>query len=101
MLTAPCTLHWRNALYGISLIESRMGSAQNSNSPMQSSPVGPVADRRRANRPALEWCPACGGSDAKVVLRTDFVVYARCPDCGDVRAVPKPGVNAALFPSDS
>jgi hypothetical protein len=68
---------------------------------MQSSPVGPVADRRRANRPALEWCPACGGSDAKVVLRTDFVVYARCPDCGDVRAVPKPGVNAALFPSDS
>jgi len=68
---------------------------------MQISPVGPVVDRRRANRPALEWCPACGGSDAKVVLRTDFVVYARCPDCGEVRAVPKPGVKTALFPPDA
>jgi hypothetical protein len=47
----------------------------------------------------LEWCRACGGVDAKVVLRTDFVVYTRCDTCGDVRAVPKPDVNAPWFPA--
>jgi predicted RNA-binding Zn-ribbon protein involved in translation (DUF1610 family) len=68
---------------------------------MNSSPVVMATDRRRANRPALEWCRACGGSDSKVVLRTDFVVYTRCPDCGDVRAVTKPGVDTAWFPADA
>jgi uncharacterized Zn finger protein len=58
-------------------------------------------ERRRANRPALEWCRACGGSESKVVLRTDFVVYTRCRDCGDVRAIAKPGVNVSWFPADA
>ena len=68
---------------------------------MQGSPVARLEERRRANRPTLEWCRACGGADAKVVLRTDFVVYTRCRDCGDVRAVPKPGVNAPWFPASA
>jgi hypothetical protein len=68
---------------------------------MLGSPVAVLVDRRRANRPALEWCRACGGSESKVVLRTDFVVYTRCRDCGDVRAVAKPGVNVNWFPPDA
>ncbi len=64
---------------------------------MLRTPIARMPDRRRANRPALESCRACGGVDAKVVLRTDFVVYTRCGECGDVRAVPKPDVNAPWF----
>jgi hypothetical protein len=62
--------------------------------------VALIADRRRANRPALERCRACGSDETTVVLRTDFVVYTRCRECGDVRAVPKPGVSAPWFPAN-
>ena len=47
---------------------------------------------RRADRLALPPCPACESRDTHVATRTEYVLYVRCPNCGNVWSVPKPGV---------
>jgi hypothetical protein len=45
---------------------------------------------RRLNRPNPPSC-ACGHDDTRVTVRTVFVLYFRCPQCGAVWSAPKPG----------
>jgi hypothetical protein len=53
----------------------------------------PTVFERRAERLALPPCLACDCRDTQVATRTEYVVYVRCPNCGDVWSVPKPGVT--------
>ncbi len=48
---------------------------------------------RRQNRLKLPRCPECQSANARVTLRTDYVLYLRCDPCGIVWSVPKPEVD--------
>ena len=50
-----------------------------------------VRPERRANRLVAPPCSACGRDRLRAILRTDYVVYFRCDDCGNVRSIAKPG----------
>jgi hypothetical protein len=47
-------------------------------------------DRRGPDRLEFPLCRVCGLADHVVVLRTDYVVHLRCPECGDLRPIGKP-----------
>jgi hypothetical protein len=47
---------------------------------------------RRVERPDLPPCPECESTDARVMSRTDYVVYVSCEKCHLVWSVPKPRV---------
>ena len=51
----------------------------------------PIPDRR-TERPDLPRCPRCESQDARVMSRTDYVVYVQCDGCHLLWSVPKPGV---------
>ena len=55
-----------------------------------SAAVAPFVERR-LNRVTIPCCRACQFEAPVVVLRTTVVLYARCPHCGDIQAVDKPG----------
>jgi uncharacterized Zn finger protein len=48
---------------------------------------------RREDRLVVPPCPRCHAAETGVRLRTDYVLYLRCPPCGHVWSVPKPGVE--------
>jgi hypothetical protein len=41
----------------------------------------------------LPPCPDCGCALVRVLTRTDYVLYVRCPACLTLWSVPKPGVE--------
>jgi hypothetical protein len=49
----------------------------------------PPPDRRR-KRLETPPCSVCASPATRVVVRTDFFLYVRCPDCGFVWSLPKP-----------
>jgi Zn ribbon nucleic-acid-binding protein len=53
-----------------------------------------VRVERRTQHIELPPCPECRSTDTSVATRTDYVVYARCADCGFVWSIPKPGQEA-------
>jgi len=56
----------------------------------------PVLDRRMSDRFVPRTCAACGSDATRVVSRTDYVLYVRCPECCLVIAEPKPGVSCSM-----
>lgn len=50
----------------------------------------PLAERRGADRLEFPACRVCAMTAHVVVLRTPYVLYLRCPDCGDVQPIAKP-----------
>ena len=50
----------------------------------------PKPDRRAPDRLVFPLCRVCGFADAVVVMRALFVIWVRCCDCGDLRAIKKP-----------
>jgi predicted RNA-binding Zn-ribbon protein involved in translation (DUF1610 family) len=50
----------------------------------------PTVERRR-NRLKVPPCPECESHRTDIVCREQYVLYARCPDCGHVWAVARPG----------
>jgi hypothetical protein len=46
----------------------------------------PALDRRSNTRPADPPCPTCHASpeEARVTIRTSFLMYFKCGKCGDV-----------------
>jgi predicted RNA-binding Zn-ribbon protein involved in translation (DUF1610 family) len=52
--------------------------------------IRPKPDRRAPDRLEFPLCRVCGSADHVVVLRTDYVVHLRCPECGDARPIGKP-----------
>ena len=53
----------------------------------------PTVFERRAERLALPTCPSCSARDTHVATRTDYVIYLRCPPCGHIWSISKPGVK--------
>jgi len=53
--------------------------------------LSPRPDRRNGARVVLSPCPLCAREDSRVVVRTDYVLYARCDRCANVWSITKPG----------
>jgi hypothetical protein len=49
---------------------------------------------RRLERLQPRPCSACGYAVARVMLRTDYVIYFRCDRCSAMWSMPKPGMAA-------
>lgn len=47
---------------------------------------------RRYERLDLPPCPECQATEARVMSRTNYVVYVQCAQCHLLWSVPKPGV---------
>jgi len=45
---------------------------------------------RRSDRLTVPPCERCGSRNTAAACRTDYVVYVRCSDCGEVWSLPKP-----------
>jgi hypothetical protein len=56
----------------------------------------PKPDRRKSDRLNASGCLACRATSARVIaaLRTDYTVYFRCVDCGNLWSMPKPAWSA-------
>jgi hypothetical protein len=50
----------------------------------------PLRRERRGDRLIVPPCERCGSRDTAAACRTDYVVYVRCSDCGEVWSLPKP-----------
>jgi hypothetical protein len=46
---------------------------------------------RRCSRLTLPACSVCQQPTTEVVLRTEYVLYVRCPRCGGMLILDKPG----------
>jgi Zn ribbon nucleic-acid-binding protein len=55
------------------------------------SPAPVATNRRRANRLTVPRCPHCHSDETSIVLREQYVMYARCAPCGHVWPVARPG----------
>jgi len=51
-----------------------------------------ASQERRRERMQLPPCPDCGCPLVRVLARTEYVLYVRCPACLTMWSVPKPGV---------
>ena len=47
-------------------------------------------DRRQPDRLQIPPCVKCDGGDLAVTMRTPYVVYTRCANCGDIQVFRKP-----------
>jgi len=61
--------------------------------------IRPKPDRRGADRLEFQPCRLCG-TDPVVALRAPDLLVLRCPGCGDVHSIPKPGRSVALSSAD-
>ena len=50
----------------------------------------PLRRERRSDRLTVPPCERCGSRNTAAACRTDYVIYVRCSDCGDVWSLPKP-----------
>jgi hypothetical protein len=50
-----------------------------------------MPDRRSPERIAPDPCDKCGARNVQIVVRTQYVLYARCPVCGHLWSIEKPG----------
>ena len=48
---------------------------------------------RRVARLELPVCPTCGNAAVSITLRTDWVIYLRCPACSNMWNAPKPNAH--------
>ena len=100
-----CLLADRSGLYGCATIPVALplslpaywrGVTTSSPPPKATEGVAMSANReeheRREHRLVTPPCPRCHAAETGVQLRTDYVLYIRCP-CGHVWSVPKPGVE--------
>jgi Zn ribbon nucleic-acid-binding protein len=46
---------------------------------------------RRVNRLTVPRCPECDSHRTAIVVREEFVLYARCTACAHVWPIPHPG----------
>ena len=52
-----------------------------------------VPERRSSTRPSEPRCPICRSTPTAVTLRTEFAIYYRCSDCGNLWAIEKPAAQ--------
>ncbi len=56
----------------------------------ESDPPPPARAERRSNRLEILPCAQCARGPAKVMLRTEYVLYLRCEHCGNIWTIRKP-----------